>query len=166
MTSSNGTFSALLAFWAGNSPITGEFPPQRPVTRSFNVLFDLYLNDRLNRQSWGLWLETPSCSLWRHHSNWTRWMHGQCECMECSCNHKLGCWLSEMYLRRMCYHAAVSRRVTDMYIRSLRRGWYCGLCHFTTSNPHLRLFWRPCTLIIKMRNFDKIGGLCRLWQDT
>ena len=28
-------FFALLAFCAGNSPVTGEFPVQRPVTRSF-----------------------------------------------------------------------------------------------------------------------------------
>ena len=35
------TFSALLAFCAGNSPVTGEFPTQRPVTRSFDVFFDL-----------------------------------------------------------------------------------------------------------------------------
>ena len=32
------TFSALLALCAGNSPVTGEFPSQRPVTRSFDVL--------------------------------------------------------------------------------------------------------------------------------
>ena len=31
------TFSALLALCAGNSPVTGEFPSQRPVTRSFDV---------------------------------------------------------------------------------------------------------------------------------
>ena len=37
------TFSALLALGAGNSPVTGEFPAQRPVTRSFDVLFNLYL---------------------------------------------------------------------------------------------------------------------------
>ena len=36
-------FSALLALYAGNSPITGEFPSQRPVTRSFDVFFDLRL---------------------------------------------------------------------------------------------------------------------------
>ena len=30
---------------AGNSPVTGEFPAQRPVTRSFDVLFDLHLNN-------------------------------------------------------------------------------------------------------------------------
>ena len=34
---------ALLALWAGNSPVTGEFPSQRPVTRSFDVFFDLRL---------------------------------------------------------------------------------------------------------------------------
>ena len=31
------TFSALLAICAGNSPVTGEFPARRPVTRSFDV---------------------------------------------------------------------------------------------------------------------------------
>ena len=46
------TSSALLAPCAGNSPITGEFPSQRPVTRSFDVFFDLYLNKRFSKQSW------------------------------------------------------------------------------------------------------------------
>ena len=36
-------FSALLALCAGNSPVTGEFPSQMPVTRSFDVYFDLHL---------------------------------------------------------------------------------------------------------------------------
>ena len=39
-----GTFSALLAICAGNSPASGEFPAQRPVTRSFDGFFDLCLN--------------------------------------------------------------------------------------------------------------------------
>ena len=39
------TFSALLAICAGNSPVPGEFPAQRPVTRSFDVFFDLRLNN-------------------------------------------------------------------------------------------------------------------------
>ena len=41
-------FSALLAICAGNSPVTGVFPAHRPVTRSFDVFFDLRLNKRLN----------------------------------------------------------------------------------------------------------------------
>ena len=60
------TFSALLAICAGNSPVTGEFPAQRPVTRSFDGLFDLLLNKRLSKQWWGWWFETPSCPLGRH----------------------------------------------------------------------------------------------------
>ena len=52
------TFYALLAICAGNS--------QRPVTRSFDVFFDLRLNKRLSEQSWGWWFETLSCPLWRH----------------------------------------------------------------------------------------------------
>ena len=47
------TFSALLALCVGNSPVTGEFPSQRPVTRSFDVFFDLRLNKRLSKQPWG-----------------------------------------------------------------------------------------------------------------
>ena len=60
------TFSALLALCAGNSPVVGEFPAQRPVTRSFDVFFDLRMGTRLSKQSWGWWFETPSRSLSRH----------------------------------------------------------------------------------------------------
>ena len=60
------TFSTLLAICAGNSPINGEFSAQRPVTRGFDVLFDLRLNERLCKQPWGRWFETPSRPLWRH----------------------------------------------------------------------------------------------------
>ena len=60
------TFSALLALCAGNSPVAGEFPAQRPVTWSFDVFFSLHLNKRLSKQSWGWWFEMPSRSLWRH----------------------------------------------------------------------------------------------------
>ena len=60
------TFFALLAICVGNSPVTGEFPAQRSVTQSFDVFFDLPLNKRLSKQSWGWWFETPWCSLWRH----------------------------------------------------------------------------------------------------
>ena len=66
MTSSNGTFSALLAICAGNSPVSGEFTVQRPETRSLDVFFDLCPNKLLSKQSWGWWFETPSGSLWRH----------------------------------------------------------------------------------------------------
>ena len=70
------TFSALLAICAGNSPVPGEFPAQRPVMRSFDVFFDLRLNKRLSKQSWGWWFETPSRPLWRHRNAgiWVQWI--------------------------------------------------------------------------------------------
>ena len=59
------TFFTLLAFCAGYSPVTVKVPSQRPVTRSFDVVFDLRLNERLSKQSCGRWFETPSRPLWR-----------------------------------------------------------------------------------------------------
>ena len=61
------TFSALLAICAGNSPVPGEFPTQRPVTRSFDIYFDL------GKQPWAWWFETLSCSLWRHRNGINCW---------------------------------------------------------------------------------------------
>ena len=57
------TFSALLFLFAGNSPVTGGFPSERPVTMSFDVLCDLRLNKRLSKPSRCRWFETPSRSL-------------------------------------------------------------------------------------------------------
>ena len=51
------TFSALLAICAGNSPVTCEFPPQRPVTWSFDIFFDLRLLKRLSKQMQG-WFDS------------------------------------------------------------------------------------------------------------
>ena len=60
------TFSALLALCAANSPVTGEFLAQRPVTRTFEVFFDLCRDRRLSKQSWGWWYGMISRPLWRH----------------------------------------------------------------------------------------------------
>ena len=66
LTASNGHIFRVTVLCAGNSPVTGEFPSQRPVTRSFDVFFDLRLNKRLSKHSRRRWFETPSRSLWRH----------------------------------------------------------------------------------------------------
>ena len=73
MTSSNGNMFCVIGFCAGNSlvtagnsPVTGEFPSYRPVTRSFDVFFALRLNKWLSKQSIRRWFETLSRSLWRH----------------------------------------------------------------------------------------------------
>ena len=47
---------------------SGEFPVQRPVTQSFDVLFDLHPNKRMSKQWRGWWFETTSRPLWRHYN--------------------------------------------------------------------------------------------------
>ena len=71
MTSSNGSI------FRRTGPLCGEFTGHRwiPLTKasaaSFDVFFDRHLNKRLNKQSWGWWIETPSRPLWRHCNDWT-----------------------------------------------------------------------------------------------
>ena len=71
------TFSVLLAICAGTA--------QRPVTRSFDVFFDLRLNKRLSKQSWCWWFETQSRPLWRHCDEilwgFSIWKYGVMICM-------------------------------------------------------------------------------------
>ena len=45
------TFSALLAICAGNSPVAGELPTQRPVTRSFDVFYTRINGWKNNREA-------------------------------------------------------------------------------------------------------------------
>ena len=66
MTSSNGNIFRVTGPLCGEFTGPGEFPAQRPVTRSFDVFFDLCPNKRLSKQPWGWWFETTSWSLWRH----------------------------------------------------------------------------------------------------
>ena len=68
MTSSNGNIFRVTGPLCGEFTGPGEFPTQRPVTGSFDVFFDLRLNKRLSKHSWGWWFETLSWSLWRHHN--------------------------------------------------------------------------------------------------
>ena len=53
-------------YWPFVRGIHRWIPPQRPVTRSFDVFFDLHLNKQLSEQSWDWLFETPPRSLWRH----------------------------------------------------------------------------------------------------
>ena len=49
MTSSNGNIFRVTGPLCGEITGPGEFPTQRPVTRSFDVFFDLRLNKRLSK---------------------------------------------------------------------------------------------------------------------
>ena len=90
------TFSALLALCAGNSPASGEFPAQRPVTQRFDVFFDLCLDKRLRKQSWGWWFETLSRPWWRH------------------CNGPQ--WVNTLMVEHSGYHSAYSNIFSSMII--------------------------------------------------
>ena len=81
MSLSNGNISRVTGPLCGEFTGPGEYPTQRPVTRSFVVFFDLRLNKQLSKQPWGWWFDTPSVSLWhqcndlptlRPSSNWPR----------------------------------------------------------------------------------------------
>ena len=65
MTSSDGNFFRVTGLCAGNSPVTAEFPAQRPVMQSCEIFVDLRLNKRLSKL-WSWWFEMPLPSLWRH----------------------------------------------------------------------------------------------------
>ena len=73
-----GTFSALPTLCEGNPRVTGGFRSQRPLTRSFDVLFDLRLNIRLSKHSRRWWFETPPRLLWRlcndNHVLWCKYL--------------------------------------------------------------------------------------------
>ena len=66
MTSSNGNIFRVTGPLRGSPPVTGGIPSQRPMTRNFNVFFDLRLNKRLSKQSRRQRFQTPSRSLLRH----------------------------------------------------------------------------------------------------
>ena len=66
MTSSNGNIFRVTGPLCGEFTGPGEFPTQRPVTRSVDVFSDLRLNKRLSKQPRGWWFKTQSWSLWRH----------------------------------------------------------------------------------------------------
>ena len=73
MTSSNGNIFRVTGHLCGEFIGLQWIPhTQRPVTRSFDVYFDLRLNKRLCKQSWGWWLETLPCPLWCHSNEITK----------------------------------------------------------------------------------------------
>ena len=92
-------YDALLAICARNSPVIGEFTAQRPVTRSFDVFFDLRLSKRLSKQPWGWCFETLSRLSWRHCNDRQiiQYPLGTCICVSddiCMGSVRWGCLLS------------------------------------------------------------------------
>ena len=73
MTPSNGNIFRVTGHLCGEFTGPRWIPHTRPVTRSFQVFFDLCLNKPLSKQSWGWWFETLSRPFWCHcNEKWTQ----------------------------------------------------------------------------------------------
>ena len=160
-TSSNGNIFRVTGHLCGNSPVSGEFPAQRPVMRSFDVFFDLHPNERLSKQWWGLWFGTSSCPLWRHLNDkkwpldvffctlniiviWLGWLKLPIT-IECLCNMHdnnivISIFLSEVFDTLFCLvprrHEAIFSRWLFLRLR--------GIAIIYSDQGHLQIyFWQP-----------------------
>ena len=110
--------SALLALCEVNSSVTGEFPSQRPVTRGFDVFFDLRMNRRLCKPSRRRWFETLSRSLWRHLVTWYRYPYPTSNYESCIQIQYI--WLTSVMIKLIFNHKLIKNRVNIPEI-NLRR---------------------------------------------
>ena len=136
MTSSNGNIFHVTGPLCGNSPVTGEFPSQRPVTRSSDVFFYLRLNKRLSKQSGGLWFETPSRPLWHHHHVMSSGSWGiQCT-LQRRC-HPERIPLSR--IRHLCGGYFLDKGSADiaLSVRDPETHWKRGLQHFLATEMNI-----------------------------
>ena len=132
------TFSTLLATLRG-----GEFPAQRPVTRSFDVFFELRLNKSLSKQSWGWWFETLSDPLWRH------------------CNELHEIWSAETYNTTHDIYAYDLCFLGSLFLR------YNNKVYDMISNFIHRFIWGVITLIkfwLKLQYFHRLKCICKYLQ--
>ena len=127
------TFSALLAICAGHSPVPGECPTQRPVTRSFDVYFDLRPNKRLSKQSLGWWFETLSPPLWPHRNVCIIIQKVRFVCIQLEIRTWLSSFLDE-----------------TLHVTKFNKGMlfgYCQLCHLFSHNLALINQWTWSSLV-------------------
>ena len=168
ITSSDGNISASLALCAGNSPVTGEFPSQRPVTRSFDVFFDLHLS----KQLWGWWFGTPSSSLRRHCNGkcapgnqqsprWHWWLMKQHYAALVYCSQPIGC-PGPLFTKRT---DVLLQEPVKYRSRKIRVQTFQSLCNLTGTTaaalPRCQSnFWaiRSLKPISRLRDFTRFVG--------
>ena len=127
------TFSALLVLCEANSPVTGEFPSQRSVTRSFDLFFDLGLNNRLSKQSKRWWFEIPLCSLWRHCKEMIRNIGGRTNIQNLK-THSVN-FVFFLFLKQNIYDWGIKRQLTGMSIFFI---WINTCYHTQRHTPALQ----------------------------
>ena len=136
------TFSALLAIWAGNTSVPGEYPAQRPVTRSFDVCFDLRLNKTLRKQSWGWWFETPSLPLWRHYNTFHKCVYIAYIPIHTQTNLVIHTWLTTDDIGKKCQVSSCGQstpRIEWFWIRGFENQRVLWNTRLLLHNPATRL---------------------------
>ena len=155
-----GTFSALPALCAGNWPVTGEFSTQRPVTRSFDVLFDLPPNKHFGKQSRRQWFETLSRSLWRHCNH----LPGHIPCQQEGCAETLNSFRWYTYVGYSTHCGGLVEHYILMaliYNLMFSLQWrHNGRDSVTNHQPHDCLLNRLFTHRSKKNSKLRVTGLC------
>ena len=144
MTSSNGNIFRVTGHLCGEFTGPGEFPTQRPVTRSFDVFSDQRLNKRLSKQPRGWWFETQSWSLWRHCNALKCHVRTVTKLMDCS-QSNIPIFLCQIYCYwienikwlpcpKILLHFLCNTHQNDCHFRNLTFKTYNGyLCFITLS---------------------------------
>ena len=131
----------------------GEFPTQRPVTRRFDVFFDLRLNKWLSKQPWGWWFETPSWSLWRLY-----YVFSTSICQQ------IDAWTKRLTFCRQYFQMHfLEKKNTCIQIASslsLNQWWPIALMHVPVITCQNLQFWQVCSfvglLLAKIYNFWQV----------
>ena len=124
MTSSNGNIFRVTGPLCGEFTGPGEFPAQRPVTRSFDGFFDRRPNKRFSKQPWGWWFETPSWSLWRQCNDVVMYLFDQRICIFSYFLPTRTLWLIVAMSQLMCTTTLCPHRLYSVwYVRTWWREW-------------------------------------------
>ena len=165
MTSSNGTIFRVTGPLCGEFTGPGEFPAQRPLTRSFDVFFDLRLNKRLSKQPWGWWFETLLWSLWRQ-CNGKSWYWIQVNPLYC---HPEPCAIGPVYQppipENMLFYAVSGFVYTTNDLQAIY-GNVIDSDGFVTPRSIMEAAMKVCQLVshIMKQGFVTSPTLSSLWQ--
>ena len=153
MSSSNGTFSALLDL-AGNTQVTGEFRSQRPMTRSLDVFFHLRLkiNDWVNNRKAGDL--GRHCSLWYHCNDRNHIGHCMASCLiikpaEISCRTTASVSICTMN-NGHCWHIYPPKPIISMFVDVKNASQVEKLVR-VSSKPIQNMYQMNAFLIVRMR---------------
>ena len=132
------TSSASLAICTVDSPVTGEFPSQRPVTRSFDAFY-LRLDKWLIKQSRRRWYETPSRSLSCHYnvhfSNQNKqWLYLFLNPIMMYISH---CWSRELNMEPTTLTLCVQYEQNGGKIQNAKKRWYAWNTMMTPWNGNI-----------------------------